>query len=54
MALESKAIIDETYKNRPLRLYGDYSPTIRAERSGLLVLEAKKWAREQQTKDLKS
>ena len=32
-------IIDAIYDNRPPRLYPDYSPTLRRERQGLLVVE---------------
>lgn len=31
-------VIDDLYKNRSVRIYKDYSPSIRAERSGLKVL----------------
>lgn len=31
-------IIDDTYKNRKLRVYDKYSPSIRAERQGFKVL----------------
>ena len=31
-------IIEDFYKNRPIRYYTDYCPTIRAERGGLKVL----------------
>ena len=31
-------IIEDFYKNRPIRYYADYCPTIRAERVGLKVL----------------
>ena len=31
-------IIEDFYKNRPIRYYTDYCPTIRAERIGLKVL----------------
>lgn len=34
-------IIDDTYKNRPVRLYEDYSPSLRAERTGLKTLMIK-------------
>lgn len=32
------AIIDDTYKNRPVRIYTEYAPTLRAERDGLKVV----------------
>lgn len=32
-------IIDDFYKTRPIRTYGDISPTIRSERSGLKVVD---------------
>ena len=34
-----KKIIDILYLNRPLRIYEDYSPTLRRDRQGLLVIE---------------
>lgn len=36
-----KIIIDILYENREPRIYQDYSPTIRSERTGLLVLSNK-------------
>lgn len=45
MVLE-RAIIDDMYKNREERVYKDYSPSIRAERSGLKTIEVR-----QATKD---
>ena len=33
------AIVDDMYMNRPLRIYKDYSPALRAERQGLKVIE---------------
>ena len=33
------AIVGDMYMNRPLRIYKDYSPTLRAERQGLKVIE---------------
>ena len=36
--LEPK-IIDDLYKNRELRVYNDYSPSLRSERTGLKVVE---------------
>lgn len=30
-------VLDDTYKNRPLRIYEDFVPTLRAERSGFKV-----------------
>lgn len=36
-----KVIIDILYENREPRIYQDYSPTIRSERTGLLVLTNK-------------
>lgn len=35
------AIVDDTYANREPRIYPEYSPTIRSERSGLKVVEPK-------------
>ena len=32
-------IIEDFYKNRPIRIYSDYSPTLRSERIGLKVVE---------------
>lgn len=32
-------IIELFYKNRPIRIYIDYSPCLRSERIGLLVIE---------------
>ena len=32
-------ILDILYENRMPRLYNDYSPTLRSERAGLLVIE---------------
>lgn len=34
-------IVDDTYANREPRIYPEYSPTIRSERSGLKVIEPK-------------
>lgn len=31
-------IIGDTYKNRPIRIYIDYAPSLRAEREGLKVI----------------
>jgi hypothetical protein len=39
-------IIEDFYKNRPTRIYEDYSPSLRSERQGLKVLQKKevsKW-----------
>lgn len=33
------SILDNLYSNREIRLYNIYSPSLRSERSGLLVLE---------------
>ena len=33
-------IVDDTYKGRSERVYSDYSPTLRAERNGFLVVNA--------------
>lgn len=30
-------IIDDMYANRPIRIYSNYAPTLRSERSGLKV-----------------
>ena len=35
-------ILEWFYKNRPIRIYNKYCPTIRAERIGLMVLEIEK------------
>ena len=32
-------IIDDTYKNRDIRIYDEYSPSIRAEREGFKVVK---------------
>ena len=32
-------IIDDLYENRPIRVYEDYSPTLRSERIGLKVIK---------------
>lgn len=32
-------IIDDLYANREIRVYEDYAPTLRSERSGLKVVE---------------
>lgn len=37
--LDNVKIVDDTYKNRPVRVYSNYSPSIRSERSGFKVLE---------------
>ena len=34
-------IIEDFYKNRPTRIYEDYSPSLRSERQGLKVLQKK-------------
>ena len=34
-----KIVIDDLYKNRPLRIYNDYAPTLRASRSGLKTID---------------
>ena len=31
-------ILEEFYKNRPIRIYTEYCPTIRSGRDGLLVI----------------
>lgn len=33
-----KVLIDDTYVNRPKRIYINFSPTIRAERNGLKII----------------
>lgn len=33
-----KIIVDILYPNRPPKIYEEYSPTIRSERTGLLVI----------------
>ena len=35
----NKIILEEFYKSRPIRIYKIISPTIRAERFGLMILE---------------
>lgn len=35
-------IIDDLYANRDIRVYKDYSPSLRAERSGLKVVKYNK------------
>lgn len=37
--LESKVIIDDTYANREPRIYDEYSPALRAERSGFKTVD---------------
>lgn len=34
-----KTIVDILYMNRPPRVYDDFAPVIRSERTGLLVIE---------------
>lgn len=34
-------IIDDTYRNRNIRVYDKYSPTLRGDRSGFMVLKGK-------------
>ena len=36
---KTKIILEDFYKSREVRIYKDYSPTIRSERFGLLVIE---------------
>ena len=36
-------ILDILYENRAPRIYTDYSPTLRSERTGLLVIENTKY-----------
>lgn len=38
-----KVIVDDLYKNRPLRIYRDVAPTLRSERQGLKVIECKEY-----------
>lgn len=37
--MKDSFIIEDFYKNRPVRIYRDYAPTLRAERLGLKVVE---------------
>ena len=37
--MKDSFIIEDFYKNRPVRVYRDYAPTLRAERLGLKVME---------------
>ena len=39
--MKDSFIIEDFYKNRPVRIYRDYAPTLRAERLGLKVVEIK-------------
>ena len=34
-----KILVEDFYSNRDVRIYGEYSPTIRSERLGLKVVE---------------
>ena len=38
-------IIDDLYKNRPIRFYTEYAPSIRAERNGLKVMMCKEFGK---------
>lgn len=37
--MKDSFFIEDFYKNRPVRIYRDYAPTLRAERLGLKVVE---------------
>ena len=37
--MKKKYIIEDFYKSRPIRIYEDYAPCIRADRCGLKVVE---------------
>ena len=39
ITVQECCIIDDLYANREPRIYNDYSPTLRSERFGLLVVE---------------
>jgi len=36
---KSIVIIDAIYNHRPIRIYDEYAPSLRAERTGLLVVD---------------
>ena len=36
----NKVVIEDFYKSRPVRVYDEYSPTLRSDRYGLKVIEA--------------
>ena len=35
----NKVVIEDFYKSRPIRIYEEYSPTLRSDRYGLKVVE---------------
>lgn len=39
MRTKTVIIVEDFYKNRPLRLYDKYAPSLRSERNGLKVIE---------------
>lgn len=43
--MKLKIIIDDLYKNRHVRFYTEYAPSIRAERNGLKVMMCKEFGR---------
>ena len=38
VACGRRIIIEDFYKNRPVRIYTDYAPCLRSERAGLKVI----------------